>query len=384
MSGKYEPPFTVASFATITHWRPSTTPIPVTIPALGACAAVDLPRGERVQLQKCRSRVDEPVDPLAGEQLAACVMALDRRLAAAGGHLSGPRPQLLHERLQPGPPAAKSSVCSTRLVSSATGGSLTARLRLWVSTEPRTARLGHAVSREPLPSLPARRRGARRDRRRGRPDRWSGPGGGSSARRRARITTTATTTTAATDRLARGIPQKGVTLGRATAPVTVQVFEDPQCPYCKDWNVGTLPTVVKDYVRTGKIKLVWRGINIIGPNSEYGLRAAYAAGLQNKLWQMVDELYARQGAENSGWIDDAVISSSAKAAGANVNSISAAFLTAPVTAMWEDARRARRPPTPSTARPPSSSSAPRRLPTQLQLSALDPASFAAALDPLLK
>jgi hypothetical protein len=27
---------TVASFATIAHWRPSTTPIPVTIPAEGA------------------------------------------------------------------------------------------------------------------------------------------------------------------------------------------------------------------------------------------------------------------------------------------------------------------------------------------------------------
>ena len=36
VSGKYEPPFTVASLATMTHSRPSTTPIPVTIPAPGA------------------------------------------------------------------------------------------------------------------------------------------------------------------------------------------------------------------------------------------------------------------------------------------------------------------------------------------------------------
>src|SRR5215203_1316647 len=34
VSGKYEPPLTVASFATLTHWRPSTTPMPVTIAAL--------------------------------------------------------------------------------------------------------------------------------------------------------------------------------------------------------------------------------------------------------------------------------------------------------------------------------------------------------------
>src|SRR6266581_151865 len=36
VSGKYEPPLTVASFATIAHSRPSTTPIPVTMPAAGA------------------------------------------------------------------------------------------------------------------------------------------------------------------------------------------------------------------------------------------------------------------------------------------------------------------------------------------------------------
>ena len=36
VSGKYVPPFTVASFATITQARPSTIPMPVTIPADGA------------------------------------------------------------------------------------------------------------------------------------------------------------------------------------------------------------------------------------------------------------------------------------------------------------------------------------------------------------
>ena len=208
-----------------------------------------------------------------------------------------------------------------------------------------------------------------------------GTGGGSSGP----STTAAVTTPGATTPTAslRGIPQQGVRLGRATAPVTVQVFEDPQCPYCKEWNVDTLPTVVKDYVRTGKIKLIYRGINIVGPNSENGLRANYAAGKQNKLWQMADELYARQGAENSGWINDATISSSAKAAGANANAISAAFLTAPVTAMMTTAARAARAyavqgtPTFLVQRPPG-------LPTQLQLSALDPQSFAAALDPLLQ
>src|SRR6266508_1423843 len=39
VSGKYEPPFTVASFATITHSVPDTRPMPVTIPADGASSS---------------------------------------------------------------------------------------------------------------------------------------------------------------------------------------------------------------------------------------------------------------------------------------------------------------------------------------------------------
>ena len=207
-------------------------------------------------------------------------------------------------------------------------------------------------------------------------------GGSSGASASADTTATGTTGTPAGLSLA-GIPQHGDTLGRATAPVTIQVFEDPQCPYCREWNLGTLPTVVRDYVRTGKVKLVYRGINIIGPNSENGLRANYAAGEQNKLWQMSDELYTRQGEENSGWINDATIASAAKAAGVNVDSLSAASSTARVTKMWKNADTA------ATqyavaGTPTFIVQAPPALPTQLQLSALDPASFAAALDPLLQ
>jgi protein-disulfide isomerase len=209
--------------------------------------------------------------------------------------------------------------------------------------------------------------------------------GGSSATTTTVAPTTSSTPTspsAGTDLLA-GIPQKGATLGRASAPVTVQVFEDPQCPFCQEWNVGTLPTVVRDYVRIGQIKLVYRGIQIIGPNSEQGLRASYAAGSQNRLWQMVDALYARQGTENSGWIDDAVVASAAKAAGVNVKKLSAAFLSAPVNAELKSAERAavtyavQGTPTFVVEHPPAQ-------PTQLQLAGLDPSSFAAALAPLLK
>ena len=108
-----------------------------------------------------------------------------------------------------------------------------------------------------------------------------------------------------------GVPQHGNTLGAADAPATLTVYEDPQCPFCRDWALGTLPSVVENYVRPGRLKLVYNGVQIIGPNSQAGLRAIYAAGRQNKLWNLADALYRRQGAENSGWITDAVISEAA-------------------------------------------------------------------------
>jgi protein-disulfide isomerase len=199
-------------------------------------------------------------------------------------------------------------------------------------------------------------------------------------------TTTATvgqTTPVATTSSLAGVPQHGDTLGRPSAPVTITVFEDPQCPFCRQWNVDTLPTVVEQYVRTGRVKLVYRGIEIIGPNSVPGLRAISAAGAQNKLWEMVDELYQHQGAENSGWITTAVIRAAARASGADVAALFAAANSAGVSAALNAAAResvadgVRGTPTFVLERPPG-------LPQQLSVPALDPTSFTTALDAALQ
>ena len=58
-------------------------------PRRGRVAVVDVPGRERVQLEERRAGIDQPVDPLAGEQLPARAMPLDRPLAAAGGDLRG-------------------------------------------------------------------------------------------------------------------------------------------------------------------------------------------------------------------------------------------------------------------------------------------------------
>jgi len=101
-----------------------------------------------------------------------------------------------------------------------------------------------------------------------------------------------------------GIPQDGVVLGEPDAPVTLVEFADLQCPYCARFAGTAFPAVVREYVRSGEVRLVFRGVVFLGPDSEEALRAVLAAGQQGKLWQLVELLYAHQGPENSGWVTD--------------------------------------------------------------------------------
>jgi protein-disulfide isomerase len=101
-----------------------------------------------------------------------------------------------------------------------------------------------------------------------------------------------------------GIAQDGVALGDPGAPRTLAVYADLQCPYCREWDEGELPGIVQKHVRGGDVRLEFRGLAFIGPESELGLRAALAAGMQNHLWSLVNVLYANQGAENAGWLTE--------------------------------------------------------------------------------
>lgn len=110
-----------------------------------------------------------------------------------------------------------------------------------------------------------------------------------------------------TSALLSGIPQSGAVLGRPDAPVTLVEFADVQCPYCADWSQTAFAEIVRDYVRPGKVRLVFSGLAFIGADSERGLRFTLTAGRQGRLWHAVHLLYANQGSENSGWVGDELL-----------------------------------------------------------------------------
>lgn len=112
---------------------------------------------------------------------------------------------------------------------------------------------------------------------------------------------------AAVHALFRGIPQRGEVLGRAGAPVTLVEYVDLQCPYCRAFATSVLPGLVSAYVRPGKLRIELRLLAFIGPDSERGRAAALAAGRQGRLFDLVELLYDNQGAENAGWLSEAMV-----------------------------------------------------------------------------
>lgn len=106
-----------------------------------------------------------------------------------------------------------------------------------------------------------------------------------------------------------GIPQDGTTLGEKDAPVMIKLYEDFQCPACGMFARDTLPQVIEDYVKSGKVKLVSETLTFIGPDSVPAARAALAAGEQDRYWQYASLLFENQGAENSGYVTEKFLNS---------------------------------------------------------------------------
>jgi len=117
---------------------------------------------------------------------------------------------------------------------------------------------------------------------------------------------------AAVNKMLRGVPQQGIELGKPDAPVTLVEIVEPQCPGCALWARDELPNVISRYVRSGKVRIEYRGVSFLGSDSNGLLALAQAAGEQNKLWNFVELAYMNQGAEGSGYADRAYLTAVAK------------------------------------------------------------------------
>jgi protein-disulfide isomerase len=109
------------------------------------------------------------------------------------------------------------------------------------------------------------------------------------------------------EQLYAGIPQQGIHLGKAGSPATLVEFADLQCPFCAQYALTVMPTIVRDYVRTGKVRYELRFRSFLGRDSVRAAGAAAYAANQNRLYQFADLFYRNQGPENSDYADSAFI-----------------------------------------------------------------------------
>ena len=90
-------------------------------------------------------------------------------------------------------------------------------------------------------------------------------------------------------------------LGSPNAPVTLVEFGDYQCHFCNVFFHSTEDEILQKYVETGKVKMIFKDFNIIGPDSVNASHGAHCAKDQGLFWEYHDILYSNWTGENNGW-----------------------------------------------------------------------------------
>jgi protein-disulfide isomerase len=110
--------------------------------------------------------------------------------------------------------------------------------------------------------------------------------------------------------LLRGIPEEHETLGNPHAPVTLVMYGDLECPACRYSSYFTLPTLIKEFVRPGKLKIEYHSFQsaTIEPSIFQEQQvAALAAGQQDKMWYFVELFYHEQGREYTNYVNESYL-----------------------------------------------------------------------------
>ncbi len=90
-------------------------------------------------------------------------------------------------------------------------------------------------------------------------------------------------------------------LGDPSAPITIVEFGDYQCERCYEWFHETKPSIVQDYIDTGKANLVFVDLAFLGRDSIPASMATYCAEDQEMYWEYHNILYNFQEHIDNGW-----------------------------------------------------------------------------------
>lgn len=84
-------------------------------------------------------------------------------------------------------------------------------------------------------------------------------------------------------------------LGNADAKVTIVEYSDLECPFCRRFYEGAYQSIKKDYIDTGKAKLIFRNYPLeFHPYARLFATAAECAGKQGRFYEMHDKIFYEQ------------------------------------------------------------------------------------------
>lgn len=117
----------------------------------------------------------------------------------------------------------------------------------------------------------------------------------------------------------------GRSLGKADAPVTLDIWSDYQCPSCGQYARIVEPALIRDYVTPGTLRIVYHDAAFQGARSKASFdesvepgAGARCAASQNGFWAFHDWVFANQSGENQGGFSDARLRAMATSAGLDV------------------------------------------------------------------
>lgn len=102
-------------------------------------------------------------------------------------------------------------------------------------------------------------------------------------------------------------------MGNASAPVTIIEYASLNCSHCAHFHKDILPEVVKKYISTGKVKLIFRDF----PLNAMALKAAQLSQCmpEDRYFPFIKTLFENQDAWNTAQDPEATLTQYAKLAG---------------------------------------------------------------------
>jgi protein-disulfide isomerase len=124
----------------------------------------------------------------------------------------------------------------------------------------------------------------------------------------------------------------GLSVGDPNAPVTIDVFEDFQCPACQRFTENTEPLVIQNLVASGQARYVFHNYPFLDGSgagssgeSDQAANASMCASEQGKFWEMHSILYANWNGENQGAFSNRRLQAMAESIGLDMDAFNSCF-----------------------------------------------------------